>query len=297
MSREKLGTVVSIISGASFATLAILSKLAYADGASASAVLFWRFGGASLVFLAYLVLRRKLVSYDRRTIGKLLLMGSVGYGTMSACFLFAVERIPASLASMLLYLYPAFVTVVTVVLKQETLNWRKAAALLVASGGLVLVLGASFANIDPAGLAYGIGAALVYTVYIVAGSKIIGPLEPINSTMYIMFGAALAFTVLGFSSQTLTVNLALSTWLVLAGIILIPTVLAVLFFWLGIQYIGPAKTSIISTIEPLITVVLAYWVFGERLSATQLAGGLLILISIVILQYPFKASKEKEVVG
>lgn len=297
MSRAQFGTVVSIISGASFATLAILSKFAYAGGVSVLNVLFWRFWGAALVFLIYLALRGRLISYDRKTVGKLLFMGSVGYGTMSACFLLAVEKIPASLASMLLYLYPAFVTLVTVALKQETLNWRKIGALLVASVGLIMVLGASFANANLVGLMLGIGAALVYTVYIVAGSRVIRPLEPINSTMYIMFGAAVAFSVFGLATKSLTANFPLTTWLVLAGIVLFPTVLAVLFFWLGVQYIGPAKTSIISTIEPLITVILAWWAFGERLTVTQLIGGLLIIVSIVILQYPFKARNEEEAAG
>jgi len=293
MSREKLGTIISIISGASFATLAIFSKLAYTGGANVPTVLFWRFAGAALVFFSYLVLQRKLISYNRQTVIRLLLMGSLGYGSMSACFLLAVERIPASLASMLLYLYPAFVTILTAVLKQDTLTWRKAGALLVASTGLVLVLGASLAQVDLAGLALGVGAAAVYTVYIVSGSKLMSRLEPINSTMYIMIGAGLAYAVLGLATQSIVVSMPATVWLVIAGIVLIPTVAAVLFFWLGVRYIGPAKTSIISSIEPLVTVILAWLAFGERLSPPQLGGGLLIIFSIIILQYPFKELNHK----
>lgn len=292
MSREKLGTIVSVISGASFATLAILSKLAYAGGAGVQTVLFWRFWGAAFVFFIYLALTGRLLRYNRPIVGKLLIMGFLGYGTMSACFLLAVERIPAALASMLLYLYPAFVTLGAIALKRDTLDWRKAAALLAASTGLILVLGASFENVNPAGIAFGIGAALIYTIYILAGSKIISPLEPINATMYIMFGGALACTVPGLITHSLSAALSLGTWLAIGGIILIPTVFAVLSFWLGVQYIGPAKTSIISAIEPLITVILAWWAFGERLSAVQLAGGSLIIAGIVILQYPSKAEEK-----
>jgi len=292
MSREKLGTVVSIISGASFATLAVLSKLAYAQGLRVPTVLFWRFTGASLIFLAYLALRGQLVKYETSLRLKLLLMGAVGYGSMSACFLLAAERIPASLAGMLLYLYPAFVTLATVALKQETMNLQKGAALLIASVGMVLVLGASLAKVNLLGLIFGVGAAVVYTVYIVAGSKIISSLEPINSTMYIMFGGAVTYTAVGLITHSLSASFPPSAWLVVIGIILIPTVIAVLFFWLGVQYIGPSKTSIISTIEPVITVILGWLVFNERLTITQLGGGLLIIASIIILQYPFKEQKE-----
>lgn len=291
VSREKFGTAAAVISGLSFATLAIFSKLA---AASVTSVLFWRFIGATLTFFAYLALRRKLIKYDAVTVGKLLLMGALGYGSMSAFFLMAVERVSASLASMLLYLYPAFVSLLSIVLRRERMDWRKATALVTAMTGLVLVLGTSFKGIDLGGIIFGVGAAVVYTIYIVAGSKVIKPLDPINSTMYIMLGAAVVYALYHLSAGSLIVGFSPDTWLVLLGIILISTVFGVLCFWLGVQNIGPTKTSIISTVEPLFTVILAYLVFGERLLIPQLLGGLLIIGSIIILQYPFDTAKGQE---
>jgi drug/metabolite transporter (DMT)-like permease len=73
-------------------------------------------------------------------------------------------------------------------------------------------------------------------------------------------------------------------WLWLAGIVAVSTVAAIVLFFAGLARVGPSRASIISTVEPLVTVSLAFVVFGERLAAIQLLGGALVLASVVLLQ-------------
>lgn len=284
-NKQKLGFIVSLVSGAAFATLAIFSKYAYSGGANVTSVLFLRFVGAAVIFWIYSLFKKEEVKYSTKTIIALLLMGGLGYGTMSAFFLLAVSRIPASLAGMLLYLYPALVTIVTVLTKQEVLTLNKGAALAMTSIGLVMVLGASFKEVDLLGILFGIGAACVYTVYIVIGSKVLNRLNPLIATTYIMAGSALVYCVIALTTNTLSLSFSSGVWLAIGGIILISTVLGVGSFWMGVQLIGPSRTSIISTVEPLATVVMAWLLFDEMLSALQLSGGLLIIIGVLVLQY------------
>lgn len=284
-NKQKLGFIVSLVSGAAFATLAIFSKYAYSGGANVTSVLFLRFVGAAVIFWIYSLFKKEEVKYSTKTIIALLLMGGLGYGTMSAFFLLAVARIPASLAGMLLYLYPALVTIVTVLTKQEVLTLNKGAALAMTSIGLVMVLGASFKEVDLLGIFFGIGAACVYTVYIVIGSKVLNRLNPLIATTYIMAGSALVYSVIALATNTLSLSFSSGVWLAIGGIILISTVLGVGSFWMGVQLIGPSRTSIISTVEPLATVVMAWLFFNEMLSALQLSGGLLIIIGVLVLQY------------
>ncbi|MCR4442078.1 MAG: DMT family transporter [Peptococcaceae bacterium] len=284
MRKQELGTIVSFISGVAFATLAILAKFAYAGGANVPSVLFLRFSGAALLFWLYNLIKGKSDCYDRVTVLKLLLLGGAGYGSMSAFFLLAVSRIPASLAGMLLYLYPSLVSAVTVLLKMEKMNAQKGLALLTTFTGMVFVLGASFQKADLIGVLCAVGAACVYTVYIVAGSRVIEPLEPVKATTYVMAGGALVYGLTGLLTGALSFDFAALAWYSIGGMIIFSTVLAVGCFWLGIKWIGPSKTSIISTVEPLATVVMARVVFEEVLTMLQLLGGVLILLGIVILQ-------------
>jgi drug/metabolite transporter (DMT)-like permease len=55
-------------------------------------------------------------------------------------------------------------------------------------------------------------------------------------------------------------------------------------FFAGLSRVGPTTASILSTVEPLVTVMLASVVFGERLTPAQLAGGALVLAAVLVLR-------------
>lgn len=296
MSNERLGTIVTVISASAFATLAIFAKFAYAGGASVLSVLLWRFMGAFVIFGLYLYLKKEVFFYEHSTALKLFTMGALGYSSMSVLFLLSASRIPASLTVMLLYLYPAFVTISTILLKQEIFSAQKGYALVITMLGLVFVLGNSYGNIDPLGIICGLGASVVYTTYIVMGSRIIKSLDPIKSTFHIMLGGTCAFALAGLFTGDVTAILTPQAWFAITGIILVSTVCAVLFFWMGVKQIGASKASIISTVEPPVTVLLAWFILGERLTPIQLLGGVLILAGVVILQNPFSQVKAENAV-
>lgn len=292
MSNLRIGTLIALLSGTAFATLAIFAKWAYAAGANVPSVLFLRFTGAAVVFWLYHLIKGGGLRYDRGTAIKLMVMGGLGYGSMSAFYLSSVSRIPASLAVMLLYLHPGLVSLLTVFLGWELFDRRKAAALLATFTGMVLVLGVSFQSTDLLGIFYGLGSAVVYTIYITAGSSILKPLDPLKATMYIMTGGALAYSFYGLLTGNLSFGFAPQAWLAIGGMALIATVLAVGSFWLAVKLIGPSKTAIISTVEPLVTVILACLLFEEALTALQVCGGLLIVLGVYILQYPAGQKRE-----
>jgi drug/metabolite transporter (DMT)-like permease len=72
-------------------------------------------------------------------------------------------------------------------------------------------------------------------------------------------------------------------WLGTGGIVLIATVIPVATFLAGLERIGPTNAAMLSTIEPLVTVLLAWMIFGERLQPITALGGALILFAVVLL--------------
>lgn len=284
MKNKKVwGTVIALFSGACYGTLAVFTKVVYAGDVSISTILFLRFTGAALLFWLYFLLKKGKVLYDRKIVLKLLLLGALGYGCMSGLFFLAVDRIPASLTTILLYLYPALVSLTTVAIKLETFTLRKGVALLVTSLGLIAVLGASSAKIDLTGIFMAVGSACVYSVYIIFGSNMLKNLDPLRATMYILSGAAVVYAVIALLSGSLSFSFARSVWPAIGGIIIFATVLAMAGFWYAVKLIGPSNASIISTVEPLVTVITAWLAFGEVLGIVQLAGGALILVGVLVL--------------
>ena len=67
------------------------------------------------------------------------------------------------------------------------------------------------------------------------------------------------------------------------GIVLVATVIPVVTFLVGLERVGPTNAAMLSTLEPVVTVLLAAWLFQEKLNAISLFGGGLILIAVVLL--------------
>ena len=190
--------------------------------------------------------------------------------------------------SLLLYTFPAIVAVTAVAIGRERFDARRLAALGLASGGLVLgVAGAGPGALDPLGAALGLGAALVYSAYILISDGIVGTVRPQLLAALVCTGAAVSLiagsAVLG---ELRPGDLTLAGWGWLAGLAVVSTVAAISLFFAGLERVGPTTASILATVEPVATVVLAFVVFGEVLGTMQLIGGVLVLAAVLALNVP-----------
>jgi drug/metabolite transporter (DMT)-like permease len=135
-----------------------------------------------------------------------------------------------------------------------------------------------------AGVALALGAALVYTVYILSSEPVLSDVDPRGLAGLVCAGGAATYLVASVASGRLDLSFDPVGWLWLGGIVAISTVAAIVLFFAGLERVGPSRASIVSTVEPLVTVGLAFLVFGESLQAMQLLGGALVLASVVVLQ-------------
>lgn len=278
------GTVLCAASAACFGAMAIFGKLAYDAGVGIVTLLLVRFALAGTVLGVAAAVRRRPLPRGRR-LGLALGLGVVGYSAQAALYFSALERIDAGLASILLYTFPGLVTLGAVVLGRDRIDAIRVLALALSFWGLVLVLFAGGAGkLDTLGVLLAFGAALVYTAYILTSDTIVGEVDPLTLAALVCGGATASLAVVGLASGAVDLGFEPIGWLWLAGIALVSTVAAIALFFAGLSRVGPSRASIISTIEPLVTVALAFVVFSERLSAIQLLGGALVLAGVVVLQ-------------
>jgi len=278
------GTVMCLASGAAFGAMAIFGKLAYGAGATAGTLLSGRFLLAALVFWLFVPLR-EVRALARRDIAAGLALGACGYAVQAGCYFAALERIDASLLSLLLYTFPVMVAVAAVALGRERLAPRRVVALALASSGLALVVGAAGAGtLEPLGAALALSAAVVYTTYILVSQGVAARVAPQVLSALVCTGAAVSLTVgAALLGQLRPGALSASGWGWLACIALVSTVAAITLFFAGLKRVGPTTASILATVEPVVTVLLAFVVFGERLGALQLVGGALVVSAVPVL--------------
>jgi drug/metabolite transporter (DMT)-like permease len=282
------GALVCLASAVAFGAMGIFGKLAYDEGATVGTLLAVRFLLAAALFWVLVVATRaarQLRTLSGRDVGIALALGAVGYSAQAGAYFAALQRLDAGLLSLLLYTFPAMVTVAAIALGRERASRRKAGALVVASAGLVLVLAGDGAGmLDPVGTMLGVTAAVVYTTYILTSAGVAERVGPLLLSALVCTGAATTLTlatVFGGDMHLGDVSAAGFGWL--AGIAVVSTVGAVSLFFAGLKRVGPTTASILSTAEPVTTVVLAFLAFGESLGPVQLAGGALVLAAALVL--------------
>ena len=272
------GTLICLASASAFGAMGVLGKLAYDDGATVGTLLATRFALAAVLLLGPDARRggtAELRALERRDVLIALALGALGYAAQAGAYFAALARMDAGLLALLVYTYPTLVAVAAIALGRDRFDARRLAALVLASSGLVLVLAsAGTGDLDPLATALGLTAA--------------GHLQRLHpgQRQHRRARAAARFSTLVCTGAavTLTVGAALlgelrpgdvtvGGWGWLACLALISTVGAVSLFFIGIARVGPTVASILSTVEPVVTVLLAFVVFGEVLGARSCSAG------------------------
>lgn len=274
-----VGVALISVSAACFGALPIFARFTYASGGEPISLLCIRFVTAGIFMMGWMLQSRK--PWPRgRLLGSLVLLGGLGYVGQSFSYFTALTMASASLVSLLLYLYPALVTLLAAAVLKERIDAFTLGALSLALAGSALVIGVGGGG-KPGGIALGLAAAFIYAVYIVIGSRVTPRAGAVPATTVIILAAAAVFSITALLERPAFPK-TLNGWAAAVAVAAL-SVVAIVSFFEALERLGPADASTISTFEPVVTVVLAWWALGETISAIQLVGGVLILAAVILL--------------
>jgi drug/metabolite transporter (DMT)-like permease len=279
---EWIGVALVLISATAFGTNAIFAKLAYREGLGTTQTLAFRFVLAAVGMSGLaLLLRQNPLRFERRSLVALLGLGAVVYTAQSLTYFTALQTLPASLCVLIVYIYPSLVVLAGwLFLRRPVSRWHMV-ALAGSFAGLVLLVGGAELRVGW-GLVFAIAAPGIYTAYILLSESVMSRVPAAGASAVIMSGAGAAFVVIALLGGELKIPASGGGWLVVLGLALIPTMIAISTFLAGLPRVGAARASLLSTWEPVVTVVLAVIIFGDRFSPLQAAGGALILGAVVM---------------
>jgi drug/metabolite transporter (DMT)-like permease len=270
---EVRGLGLVALSTLAYGVLPILGKIAFASGVAALPLLAWRYAIAAV--LIALIERGPRPPLRARL--RLWAIGAV-FVFNSICYFRALAEIPASVTSLVLFTYPVLVTLLSALVGLERLTARSLLAALCAFAGCALTAGgAASPRPSPAGVAWALGAALIYASYIVLSSRFGGGVGARVLALHLAEVAAIVCGALALAGPGLALPAESRAWLSVAGIGVVSTVIAMTTFLAGMALIGPTRASILSSLEVIVTLTLAFLLLGERLSLGQWAGATLIL--------------------
>nr|WP_321294967.1 DMT family transporter [uncultured Sphaerochaeta sp.] len=274
-----IGYLLVAISAVCFGIMPIFARIAYASGADTLTLLFFRFfaGGVLLSLVAW---KRKALLPPKGYWPIVVLLGVLGYTGTSFCYFTALKYASASVVSLLLYAYPALVTLFSVLFTHEKLSFATGLSLALALLGCILVIGLG-GHAEPKGVILALIAAFAYSLYILISAQVVGKRTAMASSAVIIVSSSLSYLFLMLRSGVhlpQTVSGVLAT----LSLALFSTVVAFWSFFAGMGRIGATNASLVSTLEPLVTVFSAVLFLGELPSFATLGGGALIIIALVL---------------
>ncbi|NGP89897.1 EamA family transporter [Aliifodinibius halophilus] len=203
------------------------------------------------------------------------------------CYFTAIEEVSLSVAVILLYTGPAFVTILSWLLFKEPMTRRKIWALLLTLIGCALVIKViPFADkqISLIGFLIGLGSGFGYALYSIFGKHALKKYSSLTVITYtFVFASAV---LLPLSGITIEVSQLSSTkvWFHILGLGFFPTALAYMLYTVGLSMIESSRASITATIEPVVATLLGIYFFDEVLTYFQLSGMVLVLAAVVLIQ-------------
>lgn len=288
-SKNLTGIILVAISAACYGFMPIFAKIAYAAGTSTYTLLLLRFSIASALMFAIMGIK-KIPMPTGKEVVTFLLLGAVGYVGQSLCYFIALNYASSGTVSLLFYTNPAMVFIGSVVFFKEKVTKQKLLSLCFALLGAFVIIGGEF-DTNTTGLVLALLAALFYVVYILFASVVIKPGMGTQSSAFIMLGAALVYAavtpVVGFVPPTQTIG-----FVVVVMIALVSTVGAFWTFFAGMEKTGPTVASLVSTLEPVVTVVASVVILSEPITINLILGGGLVVASLLITILPQRDKKQ-----
>jgi drug/metabolite transporter (DMT)-like permease len=255
----------------------IFGKIAYAAGVEPLPLLAWRY----LMALACLELLERGPRPPLAVRLRLWGIGSV-FVVNSVAYFMALEALPASVTALVLFSYPVIVALFAAVAGVEALTWRSLLAALGAFAGCALTAGgvSLSGGLPVAGVAWALAAAVVYAGFVVLSSRFGKDVEARVLALHLVQVAAVLCVVMALLGPGLSLPRDARAWLSVAAIAVVSTVVSMIAFLAGMALVGPSRASVLSSLEVLVTLVLAFLLLGERLTPPQWAGAALILGSV-----------------
>lgn len=226
--------------------------------------------------------REKRILPTKQAVLPLFLMGVTGVALFNLFMFWALERTDATNVGLLSTLNPVSIAIFSFLLVKEKIRPLQILAMLISFGGVLVVLSKGdlghLANLHfNVGDLWMLAAVAMWGIYSVCARWAMQTVTPLMSTLYSgVFGVAL---MLPFNLTTFTVqNTTWSFWLSLFYVGVLATVVSMVMWNVGVQKVGATSAGMFLNFNPVFTAILAFFLLGERMTAVQLLGSVIVIV-------------------
>jgi drug/metabolite transporter (DMT)-like permease len=267
--------------------MGILQKWSFAYGIMPDTLIAMRLLiSSTTLFLLLALFRRGSLKVRRSDIPWLLILGVFGVAFQRVAYAYAVYLTTATMAAILFYTYPVFVTILASLILKEKITHREGFAIALAFVGAALVVRAydpTALNVDLLGIFFGLGSSGCFVLYFMLTQRLRTRHAAWTLTAYGDGVGALSLSPVVYVSLPQMAYYPWQLWVLIFTIAWILSLLAYVVYSYALKEVKASKGSILSVLEPLSAAIYSALLLGETLQALQIIGIVLALTGVVLL--------------
>jgi drug/metabolite transporter (DMT)-like permease len=297
--RQGVGYACVVAAAVLFAVNGTVSKVILDTGVSSLRLTELRCAGAlaGLAVLLLLIAPERL-RVSRRELPLLAAFGIAGVAATQWFYFVAIARMPVGIALLFEYTAPVLVALWARFVLHEHVRNRMWAALALALAGLALVAQIwDGGSLNGLGVAAAFAAAVALAAYYLLGEHSTTSRDPLSTTFWsFVFATAFwsllqpwwNFPVASFTGSTSLLgnvaDVSVPMWTLTAWMIVLGTIVPFALVLTGLRHLPATRVGVVGMLEPVLAATVAWVWLGEALSSVQLAGGLVVLVGILLAQ-------------
>jgi len=273
-----------------FSAKAVMVKLSYRFDVDVLTILLLRMVFA-LPFYLFIAFRTSRKSEGHKLTIKdviiLITLGFIGYYAASYFDFYGLKFIKASLERLILFVYPTLVILITWVVFNIKPSKMQVFAIIITYAGIFLAF-ADDLDVSGNGLWKGVIliflSAFTYAIYLVGSGRMIPKIGPVRFTSYAMIVSCL-LVIIHYSAIHST-EVLYQPWQIYAlgfSMAIFSTVVPSFLISEAIKRMGSSNFAIYGSLGPISTIILAVIFLGERLDYYQVAGTIVVIIGVSII--------------
>lgn len=287
-SNYSAGIVFAVVASVIFGLIPLFSVPLLKAGLSVSNVVCYRFAFSTVAMAVVMAVRRTSLKVSLREYGALLML-SFFYAMTALLLTASYKYIPTGIATTIHFLYPVWVTLLTVVFFKEKISKPIIIAMICAINGVAMLSlsGTEAQHISGKGLAIVLGTVVAYGSYLACLPKTsVKSMDGLKVTFWLMLNCTMIFALNiivrdGISGFRMVPNG--NCWMNLMLVSLLPTLVSNLTLIQAVRRIGATATSVMGSLEPLTAVIIGLLVFHEHCTPMQALGIFVVIAAVAML--------------
>jgi drug/metabolite transporter (DMT)-like permease len=285
MNSKVKGIGATLLSAIYFGFVPLLMKTVYAGGGNSFTAAFLRFAFSIPVLFVVLKIKGVDLRITREELKHFFIITAFGYAGTTLLVFTAYNYIPTGMTTTIHFLYPTFTVAGLMIFYREKIKASKIFCVILCLIGIIMFYNGGEGHASLIGILLALCSSMTYAFYTIflGKSEVLRDIEPMKRLLYMHIIGAMIMLAIGLISGNLNFHMAPLSWGVMALTANLTAFVGALLYQIGVKYIGAESTAMLSTFEPITSVIVGILVYGEPMTLRIFIGCAAIIASTLII--------------